>query len=216
MACVKVFWDDPYSTELEANVTSVNGDVITLDQTIFYAFSGGQQSDSGTIEGLTVLGAKKENFEIYYTLPKGHGLQVGDVVHLNIDWEKRYKLMKLHFAAELILELVYQNYGHPEKVGANITEDKARVDFMWTGNISLIFPELLPQVQDLIDSNLEIESAFSDDSQEIRYWKIEGFARVPCGGTHLKRTGEIGAIKLKRNNIGGGKERIEILLTEKK
>ncbi|HSN65327.1 MAG TPA: alanyl-tRNA editing protein, partial [Fusibacter sp.] len=72
MACGKVFWENPYLTELEAYVTSVNGDVVTLDQTIFYAFSGGQQSDSGTIEGLTVLGAEKENFEIYYTLPNGH------------------------------------------------------------------------------------------------------------------------------------------------
>ncbi len=213
MACVKVFWENPYLTELEANVTSVNGNVVTLDQTIFYAFSGGQQSDSGTIEGLTVLDAKKENFEIYYTLPKGHGLKVGDRVKQNIDWEKRYKLMKLHFAAELVLECVYQNYGHPEKVGANITEDKARVDFSWMGNISSIFPELLPQVQELINRDITIVSAFADVSQESRYWEIEGFAKVPCGGTHLKRTGEIGAIKLKRNNIGGGKECIEILLT---
>ena len=213
MACVKIFWENPYLTELDANVTSVNGDVVTLDQTIFYAFSGGQQSDSGTIEGLSVLYANKDDFEIYYTLPNGHGLKVGDRVKQNINWEKRYKLMKLHFAAELVLECVYQNYGHPEKVGANITEDKARVDFSWEGNISSIFPELLPQVQYLINRNLAIVSAFSDASQESRYWEIDGFAKVPCGGTHLKRTGEIGAIKLKRNNIGGGKERIEILLT---
>jgi Ser-tRNA(Ala) deacylase AlaX len=213
MACLKVFWQDPYLTTLESVVTSVNGDVVTLDKTIFYAFSGGQQSDSGTIEGLPILDAKKDNLEIFYTLPNGHGLQIGDHVHQNIDWVKRYKLMKLHFAAELVLELVYQNYGHPEKVGANITEDKARVDFRWAGNISSIFPELLPKVQDLINRNLMIISAFSDASSESRYWEIEGFAKVPCGGTHLKRTGEIGAIKFKRNNIGGGKERIEILLT---
>ena len=213
MACVKVFWDDPYLTALDTVVTGVNGDIITLDQTIFYAFSGGQQSDSGTIEGLSVLDAKKEDLEIYYKLPTGHGLQVGDVVHQNIDWEKRYKLMKLHFAAELVLECVYQNYGHPEKVGANITEDKARVDFRWKGNISLIFPELLSQVQDLINSNLKIVSSFSDATHESRYWEIDGFAKVPCGGTHIKHTSEIGAIRLKRNNIGGGKERIEILLT---
>ena len=174
MACVKIFWENPYLTELDANVTSVNGDVVTLDQTIFYAFSGGQQSDSGTIEGLSVLYANKDDFEIYYTLPNGHGLKVGDRVKQNINWEKRYKLMKLHFAAELVLECVYQNYGHPEKVGANITEDKARVDFSWEGNISSIFPELLPQVQYLINRNLAIVSAFSDASQESRYWEIDG------------------------------------------
>ncbi len=213
MGCVKVFWQDPYLKAIEAIVTRVNGDVITLDQTIFYAFSGGQQSDSGTVEGLPVLEAKKENREILYTLPNGHGLHVGDKVMLCIDWEKRYKLMKLHFAAELILECVYQNYGHPEKVGANITEDKARVDFHWAGNIASIFPELILNIQDLIARDLPITSDFSDQEQELRFWEIEGFAKVPCGGTHIKRTGEIGTIRLKRNNIGGGKERIEILLT---
>ena len=213
MACAKVFWQNPYLTALEAVVTHVNGDVITVDQTIIYAFSGGQQSDAGTIGGMPVLEAKKEGFEIYYTLPNGHGLRVGDKVQQRIDWEKRYKLMKLHFAAELILECVYQDYGHPEKVGANITEDKARVDFYWEGNITSIFPELLARVQTLIANDLMITSAFSDESNEIRYWEIEGFAKIPCGGTHIKRTSEIGAIRLKRNNIGGGKERIEILLT---
>jgi len=213
MACIKVFWQNPYLTELEALITSINGNQITLDQTIIYAFSGGQQSDTGTIEGMPVLEAKKEDKEIYYTLQSGHGLSVGDKVQLYIDWEKRYKLMRLHFAAELILEIVYQNYGHPEKVGANITEDKARVDFRWEGNITKIIPDLQLHIQTLIANDLEITSAFSDALKELRYWEIEGFAKVPCGGTHIKRTSEIGAVRLKRNNIGGGKERIEIMLT---
>lgn len=213
MACVKVFWEDPYLTKLETMVTGVNADVITLDRTILYAFSGGQQSDSGTIEGIPVLEAKKEGIEIFYTLPSGHGLNSGDIVRMMIDWERRYKLMKLHFAAELVLELVYQNYGHPEKIGANITEDKARVDFQWAGNISSIIPELKQRLQDMIMHDLPIISAFSDEEQEIRFWEIDGFAKVPCGGTHIKRTGEIGSVRLKRNNIGGGKERIEIMLT---
>ena len=128
------------------------------------------------------------------------------------DWEKRYRLMKLHFAAEIILELVYQNYNHPEKIGANITVDKARIDFFWNGNISEIFPELMNKANNIINSNLNIISAFDDEENEKRYWYIEGFAKVPCGGTHLKRTGEIGSISLKRNNLGSGKERIEIYL----
>ena len=49
----------------------------------------------------------------------------------------------------------------------------------------------------------------------MRYWEIEGFARVPCGGTHLKRTGEVGNIALKRKNIGKGKERIEVYAVAK-
>jgi Ser-tRNA(Ala) deacylase AlaX len=129
-----------------------------------------------------------------------------------IDWEKRYILMKLHFMAEIILELVYQNYNHPEKIGANITDDKARVDFSWVGNISEIFPELISKTNSIINSNLDILSAFDDEKNERRYWYIEGFAKVSCGGTHLRKTGEIGLISLKRHNLGSGKERIEIYL----
>ena len=55
---------------------------------------------------------------------------------------------------------------------------------------------------------------FSDEANQGRYWEIEGFARVPCGGTHLKRTGEIGPVTLKRVNIGKGKERIEIRVAD--
>ena len=66
----------------------------------------------------------------------------------------------------------------------------------------------------LIAADHPIVSAFSDEANQRRYWEIAGFARVPCGGTHLKRTGEIGAITLKRVNIGKGKERIEIRICD--
>lgn len=207
----KVFWEDPYLTELEAKITSVNQNIITLDKTIAFAFSGGQQSDSGTIEGFKILQAEKQGKEIFYNLEE-HNLKTGQIVIIKIDWEKRYKLMKLHFAAEIILELVYQNYNYPEKIGANITEDKARLDFFFDGTISDIFPDLLNKANNIIDSKYDIISDFENEEDETRYWFIEGFAKVPCGGTHLKNTGEIGTIILKRNNLGKGKERIEIYL----
>ena len=212
MTVKKIFWENPYLTETDAIITFVDNSVVTLDQTIIYALSGGQQSDSGTIAGHQVIEAKKDGKEILYTLEQNHGLSVGQNVILSIDWPKRYKIMKLHFAAELILELVYQNYGRPEKTGANITEDKARIDFFWEGNISETFPNLLKKIEDLISSNLEIRSCFEDEEAETRYWEIGGFAKVPCGGTHIRTTGEIGGIYLKRNNVGNGKERIEIYL----
>jgi hypothetical protein len=55
-------------------------------------------------------------------------------------------------------------------------------------------------------------SAFSDEANERRYWKIKEFSQVPCGGTHIKRTSEMGVIRLKRVNPGKGKERIEIFV----
>jgi Ser-tRNA(Ala) deacylase AlaX len=62
---------------------------------------------------------------------------------------------------------------------------------------------------------MEIISAYADESSQKRYWEVPGFARIPCGGTHLKRTGEVGNIMLKRKNIGKGKERIEVYAAEK-
>ena len=210
----KVFWDNPYLTELEATVTSVRDNDVTVDQTIFYAQSGGQESDHGVINNCRVLQARKEGKEIVYTLEDGHGLRLNDRVKMVIDWERRYQLMRLHFAAEVILELTYQKLKGIEKIGAHIAQDKARIDFRWDENISRIFPDLEKEAFKIIDANQEIESAFSDEEAEKRYWKVEGFSQVACGGTHLKRTGEIGRILLKRNNIGKGKERIEIYIND--
>ena len=206
----KLFWESPYMTSLETVVTSVDGKTITLRETIFYAFSGGQESDQGRIGGRQVLEARKAGFEIEYELPAGHGLRRGDRVHVEIDWPRRYNLMRLHFAAELILELVYRELGDVEKIGAHISPGKARIDFHWPDNIAALFPELTARAQAIIDQDRVIVSAYADESRQLRYWEVPGFGRVPCGGTHLKRTGEVGRLALKRRNIGRGKERIEV------
>lgn len=210
----KLFWQDPYRTSLDTRIAAVEGDVVRLEETIFYAFSGGQESDAGSIGGRTVLEARKDQGDILYTLEAGHGLQAGDAVTVEIDGARRRKLMRLHLAAEIILELAYQNLPGIEKVGAHIAADKARIDFEWPENISRLFPMMQEKAGALIAADHPIVSAFSDEANQRRYWEIAGFARVPCGGTHLKRTGEIGALSLKRVNIGKGKERIEIRVSD--
>lgn len=210
----KIFWDDPYLTQVQTFITGVKGGDITVEQTIFFAFSGGQESDSGTIGDKQVLQARTEGKEIIYTLEPGHGLKNGDPVLIRIDWERRYRLMRLHFAAEIVLELTYRSLESIKKIGAHIAQDKARIDFEWGGPISGILPAIEKEALSLIEANKEIISAFSNEEAEERYWDIEGFARVPCGGTHLRRTGEVGAVALKRKNPGRGKERIEIYVSE--
>jgi len=214
MPVEKLFWKDPYLTKCTGRVMSVDGDRITLSHTVAYAFEGGQQSDIGTIGGFEILQANRDGFEIFYTLPQNHTLCLGDNVEVCIDWEKRYRIMKLHFAAELVLELVYQNFGHPEKIGANITYDKARVDFTWEGNISSTFEFLNDELAKMIAADHKIICDFDDVENEHRFWRIDGFAQVPCGGTHIRSTKEIGGLTLKRVNPGKGKERIEIYLTD--
>lgn len=209
----KLFWADPYQTELDTLVTSVNGSAVTVAQTLFYAFSGGQESDAGTFNGYPVLEARKDGQEIIYTLPDDHGLKVGDALHMHVDWPRRYRLMRLHFAAELILELAYQHLQPITKIGAHIAADKSRIDFEYGENIAKHFPLLTAKATELIAANHSITSAYSDEAAQRRYWEIAGFARVACGGTHLRCTGEVGTLELKRKNVGKGKERIEIYIT---
>ncbi|HJV07376.1 MAG TPA: alanyl-tRNA editing protein [Chromobacteriaceae bacterium] len=208
----KVFWDDPYQTSLMTTITRVEADRVWLAATIFYAFSGGQESDHGTIAGQPVLLAEKTGLDIAYSLPPEHGLQAGEQVEVVIDWPRRYRLMRLHFAAELTLETIYRDFPGVEKLGAHIAEDKARIDFALAEPITPHLAAIGQQVQAIIDADLPIVSAFSDPLQQRRYWEVAGYSRVPCGGTHLRRTGEVGTLQLKRKNVGKGKERVEILL----
>ncbi len=211
----KIFWTDPYLTHLDTAIDSVNGDEVTVLETIFYAESGGQESDFGTIGNHSVLQARKDGKRIVYTLAvTDHELKPGDPVSMEIDWARRYRLMRLHFAAEIVLELAYKKLDPIEKIGAHIAADKARIDFAWLTNIAEHLPDLSADANRIVDANQPIISAFSDIAAEKRYWEIEGLSRVPCGGTHLKTTGEIGAITLKRKNVGKGKERIEIFVSE--
>ena len=206
----KIFWHDPYLTQLEAKVTAVNENEVTLDKTIFFAFSGGQESDQGTIGGRPVLTAEKQGDEISYTLEAGHGLIPGNQVSIEIDWQRRYRLMRLHFACEITLELVYQAHPGIEKIGAHIAQEKARIDFHHDESLTTLLPELTKRINEIIQADLKIVSDYSNLEKERRYWHIEGFAQVPCGGTHVKHTGEVGAVTLKRKNPGKGKERIEV------
>jgi len=208
----KLFWKDPYCTEHDTIVSWSQGDQIKLAETILFAFSGGQESDCGTIDGLQVRGCRKEGLDIVYSLDPDHGLVAGQQVRVELDWERRYRLMRLHFAAELVLELFYRELPGVEKVGAHISTDKARLDFAWPESISPRLPAFAEQANRIIAADLEIRTGFDDVACEKRYWEIEGFSRVPCGGTHVHSTGEIGPIRLKRNNIGKGKERVEIYL----
>ncbi len=99
----KVFWDNPYQTVLNTKVKGVNGAEVLFEQTIAYSFSGGQESDVAHINKIQVLNSRKEGVLIYYELPTDHGFKPGDEIEMKIDWARRYKLMRLHFAAEFDL-----------------------------------------------------------------------------------------------------------------
>jgi Ser-tRNA(Ala) deacylase AlaX len=209
----KDFWDNPYQCLLETKVKSVDDNEVTFESTIAYSFSGGQESDKAFVNGLLILNSRIDDSLIHYMLPQGHGLSVGDNVTMTIDWPRRNRLMRLHFAAELILVIVTQKWGL-EKVGAHISETKARIDFRSDKSISEKLPKVLLVYNDIIDRNLVIEKGYLNQATQRRYWKIEGLAEVPCGGTHVNTTSEVGYVKLKREHPGKSVERIEIKLVD--
>lgn len=228
----KIFWEDPYLTKLETKVASVNGNELVFEETIAYSEAGGQESDKATINGIPVLSSrmdKSEPFLIYYTLPEGHGFTVGEKVLMEIDWPRRNRLMRLHFTCELILVLMNRLFNktpegvelRPEEIdtvikkrGAHMTEDAARVDFECSVNISEYFPAILSEYQKIIDADLPIEKGYLDEAKQIRFWRLPNIAMIPCGGTHVKSTGEIGEINLKRDRANKGVERIRITLKD--
>jgi Ser-tRNA(Ala) deacylase AlaX len=207
----KLFWSNPYQCNLITCVSSVENNRLLFNETIAFSFSGGQESDTAFVNGMKILNSEIEENLIYYTLPEGHNLSTGDTITMEIDWTRRYRLMRLHFAAELILELITKTVAI-EKIGAHIAETKARIDFLYDKNISVYFENVLTEYNKIIAEDMPIKTGFSDILTQRRYWEIEGLSKVACGGTHVKSTGEVGYITLKRINLGSGKERIEIRL----
>lgn len=180
----KLFWEDPYATCNETVLETVNGRDVNLRESVLYAFSGGQESDAGTINDIPVHRAEKSSRSILY------------------------------FAAEIVLWLFMQTFPGVEKIGAHISQTKARLDFSLPQSIKGVLPSIQADAEELIRIGVPITGAFSDEEKERRYWEVPGFGSLPCGGTHPRSTGEIGPIRLARNNIGKGKERVEISLVK--
>ncbi|MBD3203158.1 alanyl-tRNA editing protein [Candidatus Woesearchaeota archaeon] len=212
----KLFWEDPYLTECSAKAIEINGKKTKLNQTIFYAFSGGQQSDKGTIGGITVINAVKKGdrediIDIEYGLEKEPDFDVGDEVIVKIDKQRRSRLRRLHSAAHIFYYFFIEKFGKQKIIGSNISEKKARVDFLFDHSLTDKLFALEKDINNFLKEGHEIITKPDSKKPDLRWWHCENW-KMPCGGTHVKNTKEIGKIKLKRKNIGKGKERIEIYL----
>ena len=211
MGTNRLFWEDPYKTECEASVLKVKDNEVVLDQTVFYAFSGGQASDTGTIDNIPVKEARKAGDEIVYVLESTPNFQEGDKVNIKIDWEKRYKLMKLHAASHIIYFLTEEKTGLKKIIGSNVTGDKGRLDYEYPESIADLLPDIETKANEVFSQDSTITVYPDEKDPKKRWWECKDW-KVPCGGTHVKSTQEIGNVRLKRKNIGSGKERIEIYL----
>jgi len=219
-----LFRHDAYAVHCDAVVTRVTDDGVELDRTVFYPLGGGQAGDSGWLvlgDGarLRVTDARKSKREdatpddtLHLLDPAGgwkERLAVGTPVRAEIDWARRYRHMRFHTATHLLCAIVKQLVD-----GCSITADYARLDFAMTDLLDKT------QVQAGLD-RLVAESRpvscewISDDEllanpQLVKSMSVSppiGFGRVrllrvqdvdlqPCGGTHVKNTSEIGAVRV--------------------
>ena len=210
----KMYWIDPYKKEFEALVEKIDGNKVVLDETYFYPEGGGQAGDRGWIEGATVVDTLYENGEIVHLLETSPTFNERDKVSCRLDWDRRYKIMKLHSASHIMEYYLFKVFGETERLGSNVNERRDSSTYAYNERLD---PEKLGEterlVNEFISKNQEILTRSSEKDPEYRFWKC-GEIEEPCGGTHPRNTNEIGLVKLKRENPGGGKERVITRLAE--
>lgn len=222
----KVFRENPYLRELEANVLEKrykdNKYYLKLDRTIFYPdLSGGQPGDKGTINGVEVLEAYEDGDDIVHVLDNNVN---GNRVKIQIDWDTRMDIMQQHTGQHLLSAVFYKLF-NGETVGFNVGNEYVYVDI----TIPSLSEEDAEKVEILankiIYSNFKIKSYYVSPEElvnlplrkaptvdkDIRIVEIDGFDYSPCGGTHLNNTGELGIMKIRKWEKRKGNVRVEFI-----
>ena len=237
MSTELLFREDAYLKSATARVLSVTERGIELDRTVFYPLGGGQSGDSGVFvrdngERLTITDTRKGDAAervLHVAAPGSTPLEPGEAVTLEIDWPRRYRLMRLHTALHLLSCVVVAPV-----TGGNIVPDKARLDF--DIDLSELNAARIEQATNaLIASAVATETLWISDAEleaqpdlvktmsvqpprgagRVRLLRIPGIDLQPCGGTHVANIAEIGAIKvLKIRSEGKHNKRVEITLSD--
>lgn len=210
-----LFRHDSYLKECDAVVTAIDGDAIVLDRTVFYPTGGGQPGDTGTIRW---TGGSAEIIDTRY----GEGGAIkhivsedaerpgdGERVTAEIDWDRRYRHMRMHTALHLLGSVL--QYG---VTGGSISADKSRLDFDMEDTVDK--EEVGVALKALVEENHVVSCRWITDEElaaqpdlvrtlsvqppkgagKVRLLEIEGVDLQPCGGTHLKSTGEVGNVRI--------------------
>lgn len=183
-----------------------------LDRTAFYPEGGGQAGDTGWINGVRVIDTRLVEGQIVHIMEAVPPFSIGELVRCGMDWDRRYRIMRLHSAAHIMEHFLWQRLGRIERLGSQVDEEKDRADYAYEGRLPA---EELKTVEEATNEFLaeghEIRILADPERPGVRIWKC-GAIEMPCGGTHIRNTREIGAVKLKRKNPGRGVERVETSL----
>ncbi len=229
-----LFEKDAYLKEFESEIIKINKEenTIKLNDTAFYAKSGGQPGDKGKIiindQKIEVLDTVKNNGEIVNIVNDTTKMQENTKVIGKIDWDIRYKHMRMHTALHLMCSIIPLGV-----TGGQIGFEKSRLDFN-DPEKQINKEELEEKINLLVDENHLvtseiIEGKILDKKPElirtmsvkppqvdgkIRLIRIGGIDLQPCGGTHVKSTTEIGKIKIgKIENKGKMNRRVNLFLS---
>lgn len=227
---------DCYLKEFEATVESVKDDkYVVLDKTNFYPNAGGQPYDTGKI-----ISEDGTEYDVVYVAKFGDmishevemtgkpSLKAGDKVKGVIDWDRRYRLMRMHTAAHVI-SIIIEKDADALITGNQLGLDKSRIDFNLENFDRDKFAGYMDEANELIKKGAKVNlyllpreealqkyerltnlaKGFSDDIKEVRIVEIEGVTVEACGGTHLKDINEIKGVKLlKLDNKGKNNRRL--------
>ena len=230
--------EDNYLREFEAKIVKISPPLLVLDKTAFYPRGGGQESDYGTLEidseKFRVVDCFKKGSEVFHKI-EGENISVlkeGETVRGEIDWDRRYKMMRYHTAQHLISAIALDVWG-AVTAGNQIHVERSRIDFLMESENPIDFEELFKLSNEEMAKNRPVNVFFLDREEaenklnpkrsrldmvpksvkRIRIVEIEGFDKCACGGTHLANTSEIGKMYLvKKVNKGKGIRRIEFIV----
>jgi misacylated tRNA(Ala) deacylase len=230
-----LFRDDAYLKSASARVVAVHARGIELDRTIFYPLGGGQAGDSGVLlrangDRINIADTRKgEGLDsiVHVTAPGAAMPEPGESVQLEIDWQRRYLLMRLHTALHVMSCVVVAPV-----TGGNISPDKGRLDF--DIDMSLLDARVIEaETNALIARAVPTETVWITDAEldarpdlvktmsvqpprgsgRVRLLRIPQIDLQPCGGTHVRNIAEIGAIRVLRiRSEGKRNKRVEIAL----
>jgi misacylated tRNA(Ala) deacylase len=230
-----LFRDDAYLQSATAEVVSCDARGIELTRTIFYPLGGGQSGDTGALirangERIAIADTRKGDTldsVRHIPAPGSTPLEPGEPLKLEIDWARRYALMRLHTALHVMSCVVVAPV-----TGGNITSDKARLDF--DIDMSLLDAARIEQETNaLIARAIDTQTVWITDEEmdarpelvktmsvkpprgagRVRLLQIPGIDLQPCGGTHVRNIAEIGAIRVTRiKSEGKHNRRVEIAL----
>jgi misacylated tRNA(Ala) deacylase len=231
---------DAYARETDATIVDVDPDDgrVLLDRTVFYPGGGGQPHDVGALwvgdDRLEVVRVDTTGGEVWHWLEGGLPA-VGTAVHGEVDWERRYRLMRTHTAMHALCGVVWERF-HSPVTGGNMQPGEGRLDFEiadWDSDrdrqpiedelnrqLGLARPveiDFLPRDEADQDPSLirTKVSLLPSSLRTVRVVDIVGLDRQADGGTHVADTTEVGRIRIaKVDNKGKGFRRIRIALDE--